>query len=164
MDRDGNCYFRSISYHLCGDDSQHLSLTAAIVEFEEKNELVFKMFLMPPVNQVSFQEHATLIRSPGHKWKWSLLLPCSRYQCISAKTPLVTNIMIVTGKLSLGSCHLEVVNPLKSSTLSNSDEPKVVPHHFELFYWDGSLYDCAVYKKLKSAAIQSLYLLEVIFM
>jgi len=134
---------------LFGDDSQHLSVRAAIVEFEEKNELVFKKFLMPPINQVSFQEHATLIRSPG---SWATQVEVNA-------VATMFQVPVCFFKNTIGDkyndCHWEVVNPLKLSTLSNSDiflKPKVVPHHFELIYWDGSHYNCVVLKETKKCS------------
>jgi len=65
VERDGNCFFCCIAYHLFGDDSQHLSVRAALLEFEQQNEVLFNRFLISPTNKLSFEEHVTLLKSLG---------------------------------------------------------------------------------------------------
>jgi len=52
-------------YHLFGDDSQHSSVRATLVEFEQWNELLFRRFLISPINKSSFEEHVMLLKSPN---------------------------------------------------------------------------------------------------
>lgn len=138
---DGNCFFRAVSFHIFGDESNHLSVRAKVLKFEQINEYIFAKFLMPPVNKPSFQEHIEFLQRPG---SWA-----TQVEVLTVATMFQVPVYYCKSSQDDVS-YWEVTNPLKCKSPANEESlddvfyMAKIPHHFELVYWDRSHYDCVV--------------------
>ena len=66
MTGDGNCMFRSLSYHIFGHQEEHLATRKPIIEFESLNQQQFAKYLLE-VNEPDIELH---LKKMGKPFVW----------------------------------------------------------------------------------------------
>ena len=63
MVTDGNCQFRSLSFHIFGHQDEHLNVRRLITRFEEMNKGIFAERLTD-INEATIDEHIQKMKRP----------------------------------------------------------------------------------------------------
>ena len=140
---DGNCLFRSISFHLLGNESGHFDVRSMLVRFENVNTNIFQNRLVQGINAHTFEQHIQKMLSPS---TWG-----THIEVMAASTMFQIPIYYAT-KNNDGGYKWQVIYPLeKSHSLRYppiiSEEPYTsmkTPSHMELLYHENYHYDCIV--------------------
>ena len=144
--RDGNCFFRAISCHLLGNESEHIYARSLLLRFENLNESLFEKYLIPPFNKSTIEEHIHHLLRPGVWCTQVELLALATYY----QVPLYC---CITSDGT--SYHWEVTNPIAPvSALRYPDITEEDPlhgikpsSHFEFLYWDKLHFDVILCKE-----------------
>ena len=150
---DGNCLFRSISFHLLGNESGHFDVRSMLVRFENLNTRIFQNRLVQGINAPTFKQHIKKMLSPS---TWG-----THIEVMAASTMFQIPIYYAT-KNNKDGYKWQVIHPMEKShslryPFITSEEPYTsmkTPSHMELLYHENCHYDCIV-----SFATHTLHLL-----
>lgn len=139
---DGNCFFRSLSFILFGNEEEHVNVRTLLVRFENLNSEIFKS-LMTEVNEISFEEHIKHIMRPG---TWA-----THVEVKAAATYFQVPVYFCQDPPQHDAYCWHVFMPVRQSkslrypTLEESVYDGIsVPTHFEIKYIQNVHYSCIV--------------------
>ena len=142
MVTDGNCQFRSLSFHIFGHQDEHLNVRKLITRFEEMNKGIFAERLTD-INEATIDEHIQKMKRP---FLWGthveLMAAASLFQVhIYYCTKAQAGNHYKWERFATISSSVEVKYPEQSEIFFNKSQ---IPSHFELAYYSGWHYNCVV--------------------
>jgi len=63
--RDGNCFYRSISFELLGTQNDHTAVRNSVVELISCNKEVFTAYFIPEVADTTIETHLEAMSKPS---------------------------------------------------------------------------------------------------
>ena len=140
---DGNCLFRSVSFHLLGDEDGHWEVRSMLVRFENLNQRLFQNRLVEGINASTITQH---IRR--------MLTPCvwgTHIELMAVATMFQIPVYYVSKNCN-GPYKWQVIHPLEKPhnlryPLIMSEEPyksMKTPSHMEFLYHENCHYDSIV--------------------
>ena len=139
MTGDGNCMFRSLSYHIFGHQEEHLATRKLIIEFESLNRQQFAKYLLE-VNEPDIELH---LKKMGKPFVWGTHIE------LKAAASYFQIPLYFCQKSPKTNCYeWHCFSPICSAEKLNYPQNRVYPTrslgHFELAYYTGVHYDCIV--------------------